>query len=149
MEKDILTTNESPNITGRFNDSPILINKLKVVAEVSEKRYWEKLKDNILLKDYSLNTDKFEVFEIFDFENNYESVKDKLLEIFKEPDEIILSWFTNEKSLLIDSNTFIENWEEFFSPSQDDLIIFSKNFNWVIYITHYECFQFGYGIKNS
>ena len=149
MENEILTTNESPNTTGRFNETPYLISKLKVIDETTEKFYWEKLKNEILLKDYSLNANKFEVFEIFDFENDYEIVKDKLAKFLKEPEQIIISWFTNEKSLLIDSPTFIEYWEEFFSSSADDLVIFSKNFNWVIYIAHYECLQLGYGMKNS
>jgi len=147
-EIEVITTSENPNVTHRFDQKLNLISKLKVIDETSEKLFWERLKDGILLNDYSLNIDKFEQFEKFNFEGDYEKITERLNNIFKEPEQIILSWFTSERSLLTDSASFIQNWEYFFSPSADDLLIFNKNFNWLIYIAHYEYFYFGQGMKS-
>ena len=138
---EIITTEENPNCSHRFDSHEEIIVKLKVIDNATEKIVWNKLKDGILLENYSLNMDKFIEFEEIEFSADYSIVTKKITDFFKGHEQLILTWFSNEKSLTTDSNTFIQNWEDFYSPSADDLVVVNKDFDWVIYITHYEVFQ--------
>ena len=127
----------------RFDSHEEIIVKLKVIDNATEKIVWNKLKDGILLENYSLNMDKFIEFEEIEFSADYSIVTKKITDFFKGHEQLILTWFSNEKSLTTDSNTFIQNWEDFYSPSADDLVVVNKDFDWVIYIAHYEVFRLG------
>ena len=140
---EIITTEENPNCSHRFDSHEEIIVKLKVIDNATEKIVWNKLKDGILLENYSLNMDKFIEFEEIEFSADYSIVTKKITDFFKGHEQLILTWFSNEKSLTTDSNTFIQNWEDFYSPSADDLVVVNKDLDWIIYITHYEVLQFG------
>ncbi len=140
---EIITTEENPNCSHRFDSHEEIIVKLKVIDNATEKIVWNKLKDGILLENYSLNMDKFIEFEEIEFSADYSIVTKKITDFFKGHEQLILTWFSNEKSLTTDSNTFIQNWEDFYSPSADDLVVVNKDFDWVIYIAHYEVFRLG------
>ena len=148
MEKEIIIniTDENPNASGRFNDNEKIISSIKVIDKLSEELLWQKLKNGIVLENYSLNKDKFVNYEEYDFDSDYNIVTRCLNEFFKVDQEIILTWVSNEKTLLTNSNTFIDNWEDFYSPSIDDLIVVNNKIDFVIYIAHYESFQFGQNI---
>lgn len=145
MEKEIeiKITDENPNISRRFDKNEEIISRIKVIDKSTEELLWDKLKGGIILENYTLNKDKFLNFEELDFSADYSIVTKKIADLFKDNEQLILTWFSNEKSLTTDSNTFIHNWEDFFSPSVDDLVVVNKNLDWVIYITHYEVFLLG------
>lgn len=143
-EIEIKITDENPNISQRFDDNLEIVARINVIDKATEELLWSRLKDGILLENYSLNKDMFLIFEELDFSSDYIIVTQRMTDFFKDNEEqLILTWFSNEKSLTTDSNTFIHNWEDFFSPSADDLVVVNKNLDWVIYIAHYEVFQLG------
>ena len=142
-EIEIRITDENPNLSRCFDKNVELISRIKVIDNATEKILWDKLKDGILSENYSLNKDKFSNFEELEFGADYSIVTQRITNFFKNKKQLILAWFSNEKSLTTDSNTFIANCEDFFCPSADDLVVVNKNLHWVIYITHYEVFQLG------
>ena len=103
---EIITTEENPNCSHRFDSHEEIIVKLKVIDNATEKIVWNKLKDGILLENYSLNMDKFIEFEEIEFSADYSIVTKKITDFFKGHEQLILTWFSNEKSLTTDSNTF-------------------------------------------
>ncbi len=129
----------------RFEDKKEVLEKLIVLNNHTESEIWNKLKSNDFLESYSLNKDKFEVFETIEFKNNYELVSNKLSELSNH--KIILTWFSGNETLVTDMNTFRNNWDDFFYPSSDDLLIIKEDWDWIIYISHFECLQYGSKIK--
>ena len=106
---EIITTEENPNCSHRFDSNEGIIVKLKVIDNTTEKIVWNKLKDGILLENYSLNKDKFIEFEEIEFSADYSIVTKMITDFFKGHEQLILTWFSNVKSLTTDSNTFIQN----------------------------------------
>lgn len=137
------TTFDTPDIDYRFDGKVTILKKIKVLDKEVENLIWDKLKSDNFVKDYSLNKDKFEVFEIIEFKDKYGLITKRLNELTKTNDKVILTWFSGQHTLLTDSKTFIENWDSFFYPSSDELIVINETWNWIIYIAHFESFQFG------
>lgn len=137
------TTFETPDIEYRFDNKVDVLKKLKVIEKEIANLIYDKLKAESFIQDYSLNKDKFEVFEIIEFKDNYGLITKKLNDLIKNNDNVILTWFSGQHTLLTDSKTFIENWDCFFYPSSDDLIVINETWNWIIYFAHFESFQFG------
>ncbi len=145
LEKHI--TLDKPDIDWRFDDNQEVLEKLKVVDKETVSFIWEKLKVDYFTVDNMLNKDKFEVFETIEFAGNYEAVTNRLKELPNTNDKIVLTWFAAQQTLLTDWKTFADNWDDFFYPSSDDLIVINETWSWVIYIAHFESFQMGRGIK--
>lgn len=146
LEKHI--TLDKPGIDWRFDDKEVL-KKIKVVDKEAENLIWDRLKSDNFIQDYTLNKDKFEIFETIEFADNYDDVTIRLKELSIKNDKILLIWFSAQHTLLTDWKTFIDNWDDFFYPSSDDLIVINENWDWIIYIAHFESFQFGRGIKTK
>jgi len=152
MIKDIELhiTSEKPDIVWRFEDKEEVLKKIKVLDKETENLIWNKLKGDSIIPDYILNESKFETFESIEFRDNYDLVTDRLKELFKTSSinvKVVLTWFSSGQSFLTDLKTFMDNWDDFFYPSSDDLVIIHENWNWVIYIAHFECFQLGQKIN--
>lgn len=145
LEKHI--TPEKPDIDWRFHGNEGVLTKLKAVDKQTGDLIWEKLKNENFISDYVLNRDKFEIFETIEFGDNYESVTNRLKELPKTNDKIVLTWFSVQHAILTDWETFVDNWDDFFYPSSDDLIVVNENWDWIIYIAHFESFQMGRGVK--
>ena len=54
-------------------------------------------------------------------------------------DEIILSWDSNT-AIIVNTNLFIEKWDDFCYPSSDDIVILLKTQNSIILYQHSEVF---------
>lgn len=147
LEKHIIS--DKPDIAWRFEDKEYVLRKIRVLDREAENLIWDLLKTEKFLLPYELNKDKFKNFETIEFADNYESVTIRLREILETDEEIILTWASDGHSLLTDSMTFIDNWDDFFYPSSDDLIVINCSKDWIIYIAHFESFQFGQGIKTK
>ncbi len=144
-EKDIIGI--EADISDRFEEKTGVIKKLKVLSKDIEKKIWNKLIEVEIIKDYSMNPIKFEDYEFFEFSNNYDLVLDKLNSFKNLKEEVVLIWFASQNSILTDFETFKENWDYFFYPSSDDLVIINKDWKWVIYLSHYEVMEIGVKIK--
>jgi hypothetical protein len=150
LEKHI--TSDKPDIDWRFDDNQNVLEKIKVVDKETENFIWDKLKGDGFILDYELNEDKFETFESIEFGDNYELVTTRLKQLLKTTsnnDKVILTWFSARHSFLTDLKTFVDNWDDFFYPSSDDLVVITENWDWIIYIAHFESFQFGQRIKSK
>jgi hypothetical protein len=148
LEKHI--TFNKPDIYWRFEDNQRVLEKIKVLDKEADSLIWNKLKGDSFLPGYSLNENKFETFESIEFSDNYDLVTDKLKELLKTSStnvKVILTWFSDGRSYLTDLKTFIDNWDDFFYPSSDDLVVINENWDWIIYLAHFESFQFGEKIK--
>ncbi len=123
---EIHITSEKPDIVWRFEDKQEVLKKIKVLDKETENLIWNKLKGDSIIPDYILNESKFETFESIEFRDNYELVTDRLKELFKTSSinvKVVLTWFSSGQSFLTDLKTFIDNWDDFFYPSSDDLVI--------------------------
>ncbi|WP_456458292.1 hypothetical protein [Reichenbachiella sp.] len=147
LEKHI--TLDKPDIDWRFEDNEEVLKKLKVVDKQTENFIWERLKADNFIADYALNKDKFEAFETIEFADNYDSVTNRLKELPNTNDKIVLIWFSGQHTLLTDWKTFADNWDDFFYPSSDDLVVISETWDWIIYIAHFESFQMGQRIQTE
>jgi hypothetical protein len=127
-------------LTGVFDDNPQVVEKIKVVDKETENFIWDKLKGDGFIPDYKLSEDKFETFESIEFGDNYELVTTRLKELLKTTsnnDKVILTWFSAGHSFLTDFKTFVDNWDDFFYPSLDNLVVITENWDWIIYIAHF------------
>ncbi|MET4084251.1 hypothetical protein ABIB40_004227 [Pedobacter sp. UYP30] len=132
----------------RFEDNKEVLEKLIILDKHAESAIWNKLKSNVFLESYSLNKDKFKDFETIEFKNNYELVSKKLSELSNQINQkIILTWFSENETLITDMDTFKNNWDSFFQPSSDDRLIIREDWDWIIYLSHFECLQYGSKIK--
>jgi hypothetical protein len=150
LEKHI--TLEKPDIDWRFDNKQQVLEKIKVLDTETENIIWDKLKGDNFIHDYELNENKFETFENIEFSNNYDRVTTRLKELFKNTstnDKVVLTWFSARHSFLTDLKTFVDNWDDFFYPSSDDIIVINETWDWIIYIAHFECFQFGQRLKTK
>jgi hypothetical protein len=147
LEKHI--TFDKPHIYWRFDDKLDVLNKIKVIDEAAASLIWDRLNTGNFITDYALNKDRFDTFETIEFADNYDSVTKRLKELAQTNDNIVLTWFSAQHTLLIDLKTFTDNWDDFFYPSSDDLVVIHKNWDWIIYIAHFESFQIGQGIKTK
>lgn len=145
-------TSDTPDIKWRFDDKQQVYEKIKVLDKEIDNLIWDKLKDDIFYTDYNVNESKFETFESIEFSDNYKLVTARLKELFKTNStnvEVVLTWFSSGHSFLTDLKTFTDNWDDFFYPSSDDLIVINENWDWIIYISHFESFQLGQKIKTK
>ncbi len=129
-------------IDWRFENQVEVLSRIKCINKEGKDLLWDKLLRGNLLQDYSLNKEKFETFEEKEFCNNYDLIATRLKEINNQTDKVILTWFTGE-TLFTDVKSFIDNWESFYYPSSDDLLVIHEKQDWIIYISHFEVFQFG------
>lgn len=150
LEKHI--TLDKPDIDWRFDDKLQVLEKIKVIDKETENLIWGKLKGDNLIKDHELNEHMFDTFESIEFGDSYDLVTIRLKELFPTAstnNKIVLTWFSARHSFLTDLKTFIDNWDNFFYPSSDDLVVTNENWDWIIYIAHFESFQIGRGIKTE
>lgn len=149
MIKDLAKhiTSKKPDIAWRFEDNEEVLENVKVVDKQTENLIWEKIKAENFIVNYSLNKGKFETLETMDFGDNYDLVTKKLKELPNTNDKIVLTWFSEQHTLVTDWKTFSENWDDFFYPSSDDLLVINENGHWIIYFAHFQSFQIGQGIK--
>ena len=149
LEKHI--TSDQPDISWRFDDKKEVLRKVRVLDKETENLIWGKLKGDFLIQDNELKRDKFDKFESIEFSDNYDAVTLRLKELFENSsttDKVVLTWFSDGHSFVTDLETFISNWEDFFYPSSDDLVVVNENWDWIILIAHFESFQLGLGIKD-
>jgi len=147
LEKHI--TLDKPDIGWRFDDNEEVLKCIKVVDKETGDLIVEKLKAGNFILDYALSKDKFEIFEIIEFSDDYNLVTKKLKELLRTNDKIVLTWFSGQQTLLTDWKTFTDNWDDFFYPSSDDLLVISQTWDLIIYISHFESFQIGQRIKSK
>lgn len=140
---------DKPDIDWRFDDKLEVLSKINVIDKAAESLIWDRLKADNFIADYTLNKKKFETFETIEFADNYDSVTNRLKELAQTNDNIVLTWFSAQHTLLTDWKTFTDNWDDFFYPSSDDLIVINETWDWMIYIAHFESFQLGRGIKTE
>lgn len=149
LEKHL--TSAKPDIDWRFDDQvenlKETLKKISVVDNEAENLIWDSIKGGDFLQDYSLNKNKFDTFEEIEFSGDYSLITKRLKEMKNTGDKVILTWFSGDQTLLTDLKTFIDNWHNFVSPSADDLLVIDEKWNWIIYISHFELFQFGQGIE--
>lgn len=106
----------------------------------------DRLIDEKTIEKFSINKDKFELFEEIFFVDNYDSVSSKLKKMNNLKDKVILTYLSGE-SFYLDFDVFVDNWLDFYYPSSDDILIINEKRNWIIYLTHFESFQLGHGRK--
>jgi len=147
LEKHL--TLDTLHIDWRFNNKLKVLEKIKVVDKETENIIWNILKTDSFILDYALNENKFKKFERIESHDNYILVTNTLKNLTKTNDKVVLTWFSGQHTLFTDLKTFVDNWADFFYPSSDDLIVANENWDWIIYIAHFESFQFGQGIKTE
>lgn len=140
-------TTENPEIAWRFQDNIGVLKDVQVLSIEANSILWNKILENKIIKDFSLNKEKFESVEEKLFDNEDDQVTKQLKEFKNKEDKVILLW-DNSQALITNLETFVENWKYFFYPVSDDLLIINTSQNWIIYISHFKCFQCGLGIKN-
>lgn len=138
------TSQDDPTIKWRFSDKPTEIEQIHVVNKTGADIVWEWLMKNIT-NEYSLNKDSFDHIEAIPFENNYEKIANFLKSFEYDDDNIILTWYTDE-TIVTTMKCFTKNWDDFFHPSSDDLLVINIKRNWIIYIAHFEVLYFGHGL---
>lgn len=142
---DNYITSDRIDIEWRFEDKKEILTHIKVLDRKAYDLIWDKLFENNIVDKFTLNKDRFKYFEEFDFNEDYNWTTNRLLDFENKDDEIILLWETGQ-AFLTNLQTFIDNWDDFYYPSSDDLLIINVKRDWIIYLAHYECFQFGKGI---
>lgn len=142
---DKYVTSDNLDINWRFEDKKEVLTQIKSLDQKAYEIIWDKLFNDNIVGKFTLNKDRFKTFEEKDFNDDYSWTTKRLLEFENREDEVILIWATGQ-AILTDLQTFIDNWEDFYCPSSDDLLIINSKRDWIIYLAHYECFQFGQGI---
>ncbi|WP_157198478.1 hypothetical protein [Mariniradius saccharolyticus] len=142
---DKYVTRDNLDINWRFEDKKEILTQIKILDRKAYDLIWEKLFHDNIVGKFTLNEDKFKTFEAKDFNNDYNWITARLHEFKNKEDDIILIW-ADGQALLTNFQTFIENWDDFYYPSSDDLLIINSKRDWIINLTHYECFRFGQGI---
>lgn len=136
------------NIEGRFRHKPNIVDRLLTVSKEFENDVWKKLKDNNFFVEYELLSNNFQYFEAIEFSKDYEAVSRYLRSFDDMKRDVLLTWACGTiNPIVTDTATFVYNWEEFYYPSSDDLIVISDCWKWIAYFSHYECFYFGKDIK--
>lgn len=140
-------TIESPEIAWRFLDNIDVIKDVQVLNTEVNNILWNKILESKIIKDFSLNKEKFESIEEILFKNEDDQVTKRFKELQNREDKVILLWAVGQ-ALITKLETFVENWRDFFYPGADDLLIINTSQDWIIYISHFECFQCGKGIND-
>jgi hypothetical protein len=146
--EDKATDNES-DISWRFEEKNDILKKILTVDKEGEELINDYLESNNFIKNFELNKNRFDIFEEIEFENNYNLITFRLEELFTTNSQVVLFWLQDSCTILTDLQTFIVNWEDFYYPSSDDLIVINQIDNWVMYFTHYELYQFGRILKSN
>ena len=143
LENYVTSTNLE--IDWRFEDKKEILTGIKILDKLAYELIWDKLFSNNIVDKFTLNRNKFKVFEEKEFKHDYSWTSTRLKEFANRKDEIILIWATGQ-AILTDLQTFINNWDDFYYPGSDDLFIINSKKDWIVNLTHYECFQFGHGV---
>ena len=150
MKLDLLNhiDNTVPKVLKRFDFPKLYEGKVLSVDKGIEEQLWNELTDRKIIQPYSLNSDELSEFESFDFSNNYEKVSKRLRKLGCGDERLLLIWNSEFNAVTTDLKTLTSNWEEFYQPSSDDLIIMQDTLEWIVYLSHFEVFMFG-KIRNS
>jgi hypothetical protein len=138
-------TSDRLEIDWRFEDKIEVLTKLKILDRKAYDLIWHKLFENTLVGKFTRNKVSFKYFEQDDFNEDYNWTTKRLQEFENQEDEIILIWATGQ-AILTNLRTFIDNWDDFYYPSSDDLLVINLKRDWIINLAHDECFQFGKGM---
>ncbi len=142
---DKYVSSDNLDINWRFEGKREVLTQIKILDRKAYDLIWEKLFNDNIVGKFTLNEDRFKTFEAKDFNNDYNWTTTRLQEFKNKEDEIILVW-ADGQAILTNLQTFIDNWDDFYYPSSDDLLIINSKRDWIINLAHYECFQFGQGI---
>ena len=142
---DKYVSSDNLDINWRFEDKKEVLTQIKILDRKAYDLIWEKLFNNNIVGKFTLNEDRFKTFETKEFNNNYNWTTARLKEFKNKEDEVILVW-ADGQAILTNLQTFIDNWDDFYYPSSDDLLIINGKRDWIVNLAHYECFQFGQGI---
>jgi len=140
IEKHMITDKEQ--IAWRFDSDIEILEKIDILDKEFSDRLWNKLINDKIVDKFSLFENKFKKFEEKHFDNNYNWITNRLKELSKLDDRVLITWSDGIVLETIYKN-FIDNWELFYNPSADDLFVINNESDWIICLTHFELFQCG------
>lgn len=132
------------NLPDSFEHKPEVLGRRFTISRDFERAIWEKLKEEHYMGKYELLSTNFQSFETIEFIEDYDAVGRHLKPLKETAGNVLLTWASGMiNPLVTDTETFVDNWDDFYYPSSDDLIAISEDWDWICYFAHYGCFYFG------
>ena len=135
------------SLSWRFDDNPQPLSQITVLDEELNSSICKALNDDSLIEMYSLNAKSIANFESRNFQDEQEWITARLQQLKDQSDKVLILWSSWE---LIETTmiNFSNNFEDFFYPISDDIFIINIKQNWIVYISHFEMFQYGELVKS-
>jgi hypothetical protein len=134
------------DLADRFEHKTEVLSKLYAVSKEFEGVIWEGLKNGNFIAEYELCSANFKNFKTFEFAEDYDIASRQLMPLKETAGRVLLTWYSAINPIVTDIATFVDNWDDFFYPSSEDLIVIDEGWDWIAYFAHYECLFFGQGI---
>lgn len=107
------------------------------------------MKNENLVGEYELRSGNFERIETIQFADDYDIVSHRLKPLIETTGKVLLTWHSGIDPIVTDTATFVDNWDNFYYPSSDDLVVISESWDWIAYFAHYETLFLGQGVISS
>ena len=111
---------------------------IKELPDVNARSFIENLRQKFFITKGRITKQTINVSDLSSYEIR-KYIHD--LPINKE-EEIFLLWLSYDSGAVLSLSLFIENYDEFWYPSSDDIFITDKNFIWLLEIDHEENIAF-------